>query len=297
MAVTLTANLGLDKPAVSDTGWGTLRNTNMDDLDSEIVRPRILQSALSWGATTTVDLSLARVFTGTNSQVSTIAFSNVPSSFPNGAVVPVVRCDLIITNGGAFAITWPASVVWLSGVAPTLKTSGVDIITLVTRDGGTTWYAGALDRPYSRLIGQATTDVGTGAVTTEVTLHSVAVPANTLGPNGGVRIRCHYTVAGTNNTKTVRIKFGAHNLFNFPYAAADQLEGIAEFIVTNRNATNSQFSNGFYSTATETITGSGAQTASAVDTTSAVNVVITGQTANAADEVTANVTLVELMRS
>ena len=46
-----------------------------------------------------------------------------------------------ITNGSAFAITWPASVVWENGdVDPVLTASGVDILELVTYDGGTLWY-------------------------------------------------------------------------------------------------------------------------------------------------------------
>jgi hypothetical protein len=46
-----------------------------------------------------------------------------------------------LTNAGT-NITWPASVVWL-GTAPTLRASGVSMVTLVTRNGGTTWYGSA----------------------------------------------------------------------------------------------------------------------------------------------------------
>jgi hypothetical protein len=47
---------------------------------------------------------------------------------------------LVITNGGAYTITWPASVKWAGGSAPTFTASGVDIVTLITVDAGTTWY-------------------------------------------------------------------------------------------------------------------------------------------------------------
>src|SRR5206468_3283627 len=127
------------------------------------------------GATTTCDLSLARLFLFTVTQVTTVAFTNVPTATFGTRVM--VR----ITNGSAFALTWPASVVWLSGITPTLKSSGVDLIELWTTDAGTTWYAGALDRPLNRVINQVTTDVGTGALTTEVTLHTITVPANVMG--------------------------------------------------------------------------------------------------------------------
>ena len=55
---------------------------------------------------------------------------------------------LIITNGGAGTITFKAgahggggnSAKWAGGSAPTLTTSGVDVITLTTFDGGTNFY-------------------------------------------------------------------------------------------------------------------------------------------------------------
>jgi hypothetical protein len=46
-----------------------------------------------------------------------------------------------LTNAGT-NVTWPASVVWL-GTAPTLRASGVSMVTLVTRNGGSTWYGSA----------------------------------------------------------------------------------------------------------------------------------------------------------
>ena len=198
MSTTFTANLGLDKPAQGDTGWGSLRNTNVDDIDAEIVKPRILQSALTWGATTTVDLSLARVFTGTNSQITTIAFSNVPSTFPNGAVVPVVRCDLIITNGGAFAITWPGSVTWLAGVAPGLNPSGTDIVRLVTRDGGTTWYGAvvAITQQACRLFKSAAQSIGSGAAYTDLTFNSETFDQGGLHDTGANTERITIAIPG-----------------------------------------------------------------------------------------------------
>ena len=50
---------------------------------------------------------------------------------------------LVITNGGAYTITWPASVKWAGGSAPTFTASGVDIVTLITVDAGSTWYGSA----------------------------------------------------------------------------------------------------------------------------------------------------------
>jgi hypothetical protein len=47
---------------------------------------------------------------------------------------------------GGRTVTWPGSVSWISGTAPTLKTAAaaVDVVTLFTLDGGTTWGGAAV---------------------------------------------------------------------------------------------------------------------------------------------------------
>lgn len=80
-----------------------------------------------------VDLSQGSVFTVTISAATTLTFSNVPAG-------KAATFNLIITNGGAATVTWPTSVKWASGTAPTLTASGVDVLTFLTPDGGVTWY-------------------------------------------------------------------------------------------------------------------------------------------------------------
>ncbi|WP_352402992.1 carbohydrate-binding protein [Pyramidobacter sp.] len=50
----------------------------------------------------------------------------------------VLTLELI--NGGSATVTWPASVKWGDGAAPVLTAAGKDVITLMTRDNGATWY-------------------------------------------------------------------------------------------------------------------------------------------------------------
>jgi hypothetical protein len=39
-----------------------------------------------------------------------------------------------------FVVTWPGSVIWPGGVAPTLSATGTDILMFFSRDGGSNWY-------------------------------------------------------------------------------------------------------------------------------------------------------------
>lgn len=81
-----------------------------------------------------IDVSAGTVFTKTISANTTISFTNVPAA-------PATACvTLILTNGGAYTVTWPSSVKWSGGTAPDLTASGVDVLTFLTIDGGTTWY-------------------------------------------------------------------------------------------------------------------------------------------------------------
>lgn len=61
------------------------------------------------------------------------------ASAPNGYSQGLI---LAITNGGAYAVTWPSNVKWTGGTAPSLTASGVDVITLYTSNSGATWYGG-----------------------------------------------------------------------------------------------------------------------------------------------------------
>lgn len=230
MTTTFSANYGFDKPGQGDAGWGSLRNTNIDDLDAELFKPRIGQAAVTWGATTTLDLATSRIFTGTNTSISTLAFTNVPATFPNGAVVPFVLWRFIVTNGGAFAITYPGAVVWLQGVAPTLQVSGVDELVFFTRDGGTTVYGlhrgknlaisgalksqlgGSTSQAKAPLIAHQNQNLSTGS-TSEISLGSFSLPASSLAANGdAVRIKIHGRAA--TQIGQFRVKFGATYVHN-----------------------------------------------------------------------------------
>ena len=62
------------------------------------------------------------------------SFSNPPASGKAGTVT------LIVTNGGAHTTTFASAVKWPSDVVPSLTTSGVDVISFLTTDGGSNIY-------------------------------------------------------------------------------------------------------------------------------------------------------------
>ena len=87
------------------------------------------------GGTQDFDIALGNVHTATvDTSTNTFTFSN-PS-------VTGKSCSftLILTNGGSQTVNWPGAVDWAGGTAPTLTTSGIDILTFMTIDAGTIWY-------------------------------------------------------------------------------------------------------------------------------------------------------------
>jgi hypothetical protein len=87
----------------------------------------------STGATRTIDLVDGNFFSATLDQACTFTFSNPAASGD------FCGFSLALTNGGAFTITYPASVDFVGGVAPTLTASGLDLLVFLTYDGGTTY--------------------------------------------------------------------------------------------------------------------------------------------------------------
>ena len=86
------------------------------------------------GGTDDIDLVSGNVVTATvDTSEETFTFSNPPGSGKAGSFT------LILTNGGSQTVNWPASVDWVGGTAPSLTSSGVDVLVFITTDGGTVW--------------------------------------------------------------------------------------------------------------------------------------------------------------
>lgn len=89
------------------------------------------------GTSTTIDLATATNFTHTLTGATTYTFSN-PATTGNATAFTLK----VIQDSTARTITWPASVDWAGGAAPTLTATsgGVDVFVFYTIDGGTTYY-------------------------------------------------------------------------------------------------------------------------------------------------------------
>lgn len=90
------------------------------------------------GATETLDLAAGNFHDVTLDADCTLTLTGATAG---------VECYMTILlrqdGTGSRTVTWPASVEWVGGSAPTLQTaaSAWDIVVLVTVDGGTTWFA------------------------------------------------------------------------------------------------------------------------------------------------------------
>lgn len=82
---------------------------------------------------TAINLSKGCVFTKTITANTTFTITGVPSG-KSGIF------NLVLTNGGSKTIVWPASVKWAERTPPALTSSGKDLLTFLTPDGGTTWF-------------------------------------------------------------------------------------------------------------------------------------------------------------
>src|SRR3989344_5453095 len=89
------------------------------------------------GTAYTIDLSTGNTFTVFLNANCTFTFTNPPTA---GKALPFTI--ILKQDGGSRTATWPSTVIWQSGTAPTLTTTAgaVDILTFMTLDAGTSYF-------------------------------------------------------------------------------------------------------------------------------------------------------------
>lgn len=125
-------------------GTGANSFTGAQNLqDNELTRAKLrdysesVSSPTISSGTLTLNLETSNIFTvALNAAITTLTISNPPASGSGGSFTLIFTAD-----GTARAVTWPSSIKWASGTAPTItSTSGkVDSFAFFTSDGGTTW--------------------------------------------------------------------------------------------------------------------------------------------------------------
>ena len=87
------------------------------------------------GGAQDIDLTLGNNVVATvDTSTNTFTFSNPTASDE------LCGFTLFLTDGGSQTVNWPAAVDWAGATAPTLTTSGLDILVFTTTDGGTIWH-------------------------------------------------------------------------------------------------------------------------------------------------------------
>jgi hypothetical protein len=131
------ASIAASAVTVADAG-GFFTGTNVETVLQELALKDIGYTAHgNTGSTETFD-----ALTGWHS--ATLDAATVTATFTGATsgLVAAMVLELAQDGTGGRLVSWPGSVVWPGGVAPTLSTAAgaVDILTFFSRDGGTTWY-------------------------------------------------------------------------------------------------------------------------------------------------------------
>ncbi|HEY8817446.1 MAG TPA: hypothetical protein VIM25_01300 [Candidatus Limnocylindrales bacterium] len=148
------------------------------------------------GATATINPASGNIATLTLGANCTITLT-APADATRGCTLEAY----VIQDGtGSRLVTWPGSVVWPGGTAPTLSTAAgsVDRIILETLDGGTTWYGVMVGGGTALGIATPLVESGTGVAGTAAagshedhvhpaagassTLHEVVMQSGTSSP-------------------------------------------------------------------------------------------------------------------
>ena len=132
-------NIKVDGNTISSTD--TNGNVTIDPNGTGItavtgpVKPTTYRETVGTESSGTLDLSTGNVFSHAPSANTTYVFSNPPSTGTAFGFTLKVSPSATITQ------TWPASVDWAGGSAPTATASGeTDVFAFYTQDGGTTYY-------------------------------------------------------------------------------------------------------------------------------------------------------------
>jgi len=120
---------------LGDGTWGAIASTGyVTNIDGG---KEVVSTVAAAGATETLDLADGNVHDVTLTEDCTLTFAGATAGVACSFTL-VLRQD----GTGGWTTTWPGSVVWAGGTAPTLDEtlSTLAVLTFFTLDGGTIWY-------------------------------------------------------------------------------------------------------------------------------------------------------------
>tara|TARA_Y100000593_G_C4199934_1_gene281334 strand:- start:127 stop:669 length:543 start_codon:yes stop_codon:yes gene_type:complete len=143
---------GSGNPSIADDAGNTIATFETNTLnlgDKTLTKPIIKDYAEAYNTISGTQTS-AFNFDLENGNVQTVTIGSMTANIgiTNSLASNVNSLTVLMTNGGTATITFKAgahggggnSVKWAGGSAPTLTTSGVDVLTFITFDGGTNYY-------------------------------------------------------------------------------------------------------------------------------------------------------------
>ena len=149
---------GSGDPSIADDAGNTIATFETNTLnlgDKTLKKPIIKDYAEAFNAVGTKTTAFNFDLEDGNVQTVTIGSMTANVGITNSLGSNVNSLTVLMTNGGTATISWVAgahdgggnAVKWAGGTAPTLTTSGVDVLTFITFDGGTFFYgfSGGLD--------------------------------------------------------------------------------------------------------------------------------------------------------
>ncbi len=133
--------------------------------------------------------------------------------------------------------------------------------------------------------------------TAETVFATIAIPANSLGLNGLLRVTMNFSCTANANNKTLRLRLGgaAGTAIYTNIITTTTTGSFATVMMLNRNSTSSQISIASGSRSDNILTTQSPATA-VVDMTASQDLVIAGQLANGADTLTLEAYVIEYMK-
>ena len=126
---------------------GTMTGTIAAD-DQQITKPRMTDYSETVNAIGTITAGTNADLEDGNVQSVTMTANTFNFGITNALASHSNSVTLIVTNGGLATVTWLSgahggggnAIQWAGGTAPDLTSSGTDILTFTTFNGGTNWY-------------------------------------------------------------------------------------------------------------------------------------------------------------